>query len=219
VQDNIVASIWVNKGHIDKAIKLFEKAVYLYPAFSEAFYNLGNTQNEKSAVLALNGNFEDAFVTINKAIQNHKKSIKLSPTFPEPYNGIGNALVRRANIFMNFDNYEKALISLNKAVKFYKKALKEYPNFPKARDDLDNLMAKTYNNMGIAFVGKAYVLIKYRDFEGALENLDEAIKFYNKSIDLYPGFTKSILARKSALKRKKSLMYKMNKKLSRALPD
>ncbi|MBW2999290.1 hypothetical protein KY339_01340 [Candidatus Woesearchaeota archaeon] len=216
VHDDIIGSMWFNKGHIDKAIKLFEKAVYLYPAFAEAFYHLGNAQNKKAALLAQNGNLEDAFIVFNQALQNHVKSIELSPTFPEPYRGIGNTLVRKAHIFMKFNDYDKTFTNLNMAIKSYNKALEEYPNFPRVRDDLDNVMAKTYNNMGIAFVGKAHVLMNYGDFKGALKNFNKAIGFYDESLSLNPECSEAHGAKELALKRKKTLMYKMNKKLSRA---
>ncbi len=96
------------RGRIDEAIRIYRKAIYLYPNSQDAYYNLANILREV-------GQLKEAEMSIRKAI-------KIKPDFALAYSNLGNIL--------------RDLGDLKEAKRFTREAIKLNPDLAIAHSNL-----------------------------------------------------------------------------------
>ena len=192
---------------LDLSIISFKRAVLLNPKYSEAFYNLGVTQNKLGKK--------------NDSIESYKKAIAIKPHYPAAQNNLGLALsltgkLDEAIIHLKlavdlnpsfaeaFNNLGLTYIELNdniNAIKSFKKATHINPNFSRPLINLGhlyqeigqfNLSLKSYEklldinpNSGEAqvFIG---ILHRHNgQMKKAVKSFEKALKINPKLINAY----------------------------------
>jgi len=154
-------------GHLNEAIRDYDKAIALNPSFAKAYYNRG---------VALNGTGR-----ADKAIADFDRTITLDPFHVNAYNQRG--LLREKMGFRD------------KAVSDYNKAIDSDPNSPEAYFNLGVLYGRTgVYDSAVKFLSKAISLkpdnADYYSNRGSIYSLsgqnDRAIIDLNKAIELAP---------------------------------
>jgi tetratricopeptide (TPR) repeat protein len=84
-----------HNGRYEKALELFQKAIDLYPEFTEGYNNLGLTHTEM--------NEEE------KATEAFKKAIELDPNLAATYNNLGYAFYRLGSYTEAIEMYQEAI--------------------------------------------------------------------------------------------------------------
>ena len=91
----LIGDLYKNNNNPMEAVNYYERTIYRYPNYSDAYAKLGN--------FLLDSNKFDA------SIKMFRKAIKLRPNFPEAYNNMGNALKRNGDIKAAIEKYKKAI--------------------------------------------------------------------------------------------------------------
>ncbi len=160
------------KGQTDEAIRQYQEAIRLKPAFAEAHNNL-------AAAL-------DARGQTDEAIGHYQEAIRLKPAFAEAHNNLGSALFKQGRTEAAIHQFQEVLRQkpdsaeahyglgkalamtgqTDEAIRQYQEAIRQEPGF-----------AEAHNNLGIAL-----------DEEGQTE---EAIRQYQEAIRQEPGFAEA----------------------------
>ncbi len=107
-------------GEVDRAIKLYQKALQIDPNFALAHYDLAVAYRNMGQV--------------DRAIAEYKKTLKIHPNFPEALSNLGGQYFRKGEI--------------EKAIAQFQKALTLYPNFIQALSNLGAALNKQGNPKG-----------------------------------------------------------------------
>jgi tetratricopeptide (TPR) repeat protein len=161
----------VRKGNIDEGIRHYLQALRIDPHSKNAYNNMGN-----------------AFLFTGKldnAIENYAKAIEADPDFAEAHNNIGLALLRKGKLEEAISHFEKA-IQINPD---YEVAYKNLGRAKALQEKIDkavsNLRAAMEINPDIG--NQLEILGKSKD------ELDAAIRFYQKAVSYQPGYNKEDL--------------------------
>lgn len=100
----ILGNVLADKGEIENAVFMYQKAISTDPKFYKAYYNLANYQMDR-------GQF-------NLAISNYNKAIKLKQDNPYIYYNLACAQIKQGDL-------KKARTNLNKAI-IYKSDVPEF---------------------------------------------------------------------------------------------
>jgi tetratricopeptide (TPR) repeat protein len=145
---------FLQKGEVNEAISLFQKALKINPNYAKAHNNLG-------IALAQTGQMDPA-------IEHFQKAIEINPEFVEAHSNLGLALFHKSQIDDAIDQYQKALkinpnnagVHVNLGNAFLKKgqveeamaqfqeALRLKPNFNTAQNSLTEIQAMVRQRQG-----------------------------------------------------------------------
>jgi Flp pilus assembly protein TadD len=166
---HLLGIIAYQRGYLEIAIDLIDKAIKIKPN-SPAFYNnLGNalqTSGQLEAAiaayeraLALNPDYPEAHNNLGNALQTsgqleaaiaaYERALALNPDYPEAHNNLGNALQTSGQ--------------LEAAIAAYERALALQPNYPEANKNLGDILIK-------------------------LTKFDESIDCYQKALAVNPQY-------------------------------
>ncbi len=200
---NNLGGYFYREGRVKKALEHYQRAVQIYPNYSDALDNLG-------VAFAAERRFDDA-------VENYRKSLQISPNDVDVLDNLGVALAARGQLDDAIENYRKALeISPNnvdaldnlgaaltvkgqfdEALGYYRQALAIAPNFADAQYNLGILLAKQGRiTEAIEHYQKAIELNPNRaGFYNNLGNLlatrgrpAEAIRQFQKALEVEPDF-------------------------------
>jgi protein O-mannosyl-transferase len=158
----------LERGEVDEALRLAQKAAELRPDFAEVQNNLGNALLAKGQLEA--------------AAEHYRKAVELRPNLAVAHHNLGGVAFRRG--------------SLDEALAHFRRAVELRPDFVKARNNLGSLLLeKGRVDEAMAQIEKA-LEIRPDDVD-ALNNLgnillrkerpDEAIAQYRKALSLQPN--------------------------------
>ncbi len=142
-----LGNLLFQRGQINEAITLLQKAVMLRPDSAEAHNNLGNALLEKGQT--------------DEAMSQYQEAIRLEPDFPDPHNNLGIVLGRKGQSDEGIRQYQEALRlepgfsdahdnlgnallekgQIEAAIREYQEAIRLKPNY-----------AKVHNNLGVALL-------------------------------------------------------------------
>jgi Flp pilus assembly protein TadD len=191
------------KGQIDEAIRHFQEAVRLQPAYADAHNNLGVALGETGQ--------------IDEAIRQYQEAIRLQPDNADAHNNLGVALARKGQMDEAISQFQEATRlksddaeahnnlgnallnkgSVDEAISQFQKALRLKPDYAEAHFNLGNALSrkgqmdeairqfqealrlkpdyvKARNNLGIALANKG--------------QMDEAINQFQEALRLKPDY-------------------------------
>jgi protein O-mannosyl-transferase len=198
--------IFKDRNRNEEALKDFNKAIELNPAYASAYNNRGNIYISKNRY--------------DEALKDYNKAIGLKPDYADAYND-------RGNLFMNENKYKEAINDYIKAIELKPDFAFTYNNRglafmsenknDEALKDFDKAIqlktdyAEAYYNRGNLFMNKNMTSNAMRDYQKAIEikpdyaeaynnlgNLsyiekrnEEAINYFTKSISLKPQYAQA----------------------------
>lgn len=154
---------YINRGHAYHAIG---KSVLAISDFNRALMINPN------AVYALNGRGGAYFALgeYQQAIKDYTKALELNPKNYNNYN-------RRGNAYYNLGAYQQAIKDYNMAIQFKLADIKQGSAPPGMGKGMQATFAELYYNRGTAY--------------GSIENYEEALKDYDRVIELDPLFSRA----------------------------
>lgn len=164
--------VFVQKGQVDKAMDLFQKALEINPTEAATYYDLG-------LAFAKKGQVDDA-------IAQYQKALKITPDLANAHADLGLALVQKGQLDDAIAEYRKALeinpdfvnahVNLGSALSKKGQMDEAIAQFQKALEINSNI-AEIHNNLGNAFSKKGQI--------------DEAIEQYQKALEINPNFAEA----------------------------
>ena len=151
------------KDYLEKAEKLYKKAIEIDKINPEPFTNLGNLYNFIS--------------NTDEAIKNHKIAIKTNPKFFFAY-------LNLANVLVGIGNYDEAKIYLNESIKIN-------PNFTQAHRLISRITKYTKDDLHLTQLKTLYDKLDDKNIDNkinlayALGKANEDIKSFDKSFLFY----------------------------------
>jgi len=192
-------------GHLDKAIKCYQKALAINSNFVEAYNNLGVTLNDLGLY--------------NAAVKYYKKALSIKSDYVEAHSNLGNTFQELGKMDAAVKCYEQALLykpdyvqayynlgniftecgQLDAAVKSYEKALSIKPDYVEAHGNLGNTL-KELGQFDKAVKCYEKVLSMQPNYIEAYNNLgimlkecgqlDAAVRNYEKALAIRPDYGK-----------------------------
>ena len=204
---NIMGTIYDEKGEFDKAIKCYVKAIKLKKDFYSAWYNMGRSNANKGE--------------LEEAIRCYKEALKLKPD--------------KHNAWYNMGNAYHQMKDFDKAIECYEEVVKHKTDFWQALNNHgDSLIQKKEFENAIKFIEKAIEIIeKATETEPesqfvwttlgeayhGLRRYDEAMKCYEKALEIEPDFfvpRKNLeLSKKMIEQKKKRFVEKESLKINK----
>jgi len=154
VGDNNLGRALNQKGQVDAAMALFQRALVFNPGYAEAYNNLGITLAEKGqldqaidrfqASLKIYPNFAEAHYDLGRAlflkgqvdaaIDQCQKALEINPYFADAYNNLGVAFLQKGQV-------EEAMAQ-------FQEALKLKPDYSDAQKNLAKAQARALQTPG-----------------------------------------------------------------------
>jgi tetratricopeptide (TPR) repeat protein len=168
IANNNLGNTIIDQGRSAEAVRLFQKAIEIYPDYAEAHYNLGCAFDKQERLAEAIGHFQKAIEIypdyaeannnlgvvflkegrLNEAIKHCQRALEINPDFAKAYYNLGCALDRQGRRAAAIEQYQKAI------------ALK--PDF-----------AEAHNNLGVVFRSQG--------------RLEEAVEHFQEVINIKPG--------------------------------
>jgi tetratricopeptide (TPR) repeat protein len=174
------------KGQVEEAMALYEKAVEINPRFAKAHNNLG---------LAL---FQQG--EIDEAMVHYRKALEINPDFAEARNNFGLALLQEKQPDEAMTQFQQSLeinpgnaeahINLGIALAQEGRSDEAILHFQKAVE-ISPKNARAYNNLGIALFQKGQV-------DEAILNYEKALKINPDDIAAHTNFGRALLQKGEA---------------------
>ena len=169
VAHNNLAVALTGRGHVDKAITHFQKALKIKADYAEARHNLAVTLACRGHVdeaithfrkaLEIKSDFADAHYNlalalagrgqVEEAVARYRKALEIKPNYAEACNNLAVALAGRGQV--------------DSAIAHYQKALEIKPDY-----------AAAHNNLALVLAGRGQV--------------EEAIAHYEKALEIKPDY-------------------------------
>ncbi len=178
---NIWGAILRKQGILQKAVKVFDRAIQLKPDYAEAYNNRGNALKDLGRA--------------QEALDDYSKAIQLRPDYPEAYDNRGNTLRDLGRIQEALKDYDRAIQlkpdyteacynrgNVHRDLGRIQEALKDYDRAIQLKPDY----TEAYNNRGVSL----------KD----LKRIQEALSDYNKAIQLKPDYVEAYYNRGNAFK-------------------
>lgn len=165
----------------DRALEDFDKAIKLYPNYTQAHINRGNVLREKHM--------------FTEALSDYNKAIELEPNFHKTY-------FNRGTLFLKIEKSVEALYDFNKAIDLNPSYTEAYVNrgllfmnekkYDRALADYDKAIDLNPNYTD-AYVNRGNLFSMVNRYEEAISNYTEAINlnpdgatiFYNRGLTQY----------------------------------
>lgn len=166
---NNLGYYYSNKGHFEKAVEYYEKALEIQPIYSIAYSGLGEVALRQGAY--------------EKAVVNFERAIEINPNKAGNYNSLGIAYVQLKEVEKAEENFKKALeiqpflfeSNFNLAVIYIgKNDFKEALNLFEKANKVRGTEAQVLFGIGMANLG--------------LGNEAVAEEYFNKALDADPNF-------------------------------
>jgi tetratricopeptide (TPR) repeat protein len=159
--------VWERLYKIDEAALAFGKATELNPTYIEAWHHKGKVLD--AMAYRLQG--QERIKTFEDAIKAYDKAIEINPKYGDAWKDKGYSLNALATFNKDLNKHNESLEAFDKAIKL--------------------IQANDTRNLALAWEGKALALTNtanaLADMAGSKR--EEAIKSYEKAIELDPEFT------------------------------
>ena len=154
-------------GRTDEAAKAFDKAIELNPKYVEAWHHKAKALD--TMAYRLQG--QERIKTFEDAIKAYGKAIEMNPKYGDAWKDKGYSLNALATFNKDLNKHDESLEAFDKAIKL--------------------IPANDTRNLALAWEGKALALTStaYALADVAGSKREEAIKSYEKAIELDPEFT------------------------------
>jgi tetratricopeptide (TPR) repeat protein len=208
------------KGLIDQAMDLYQKALKIHPDYAEAHDNLGVALLQKGRVDEAIDHLQKAVALrpghlegyddlgsalfqkglVDQAMDQYRRVLKINPNSIGAHNNLGNAFLRKGQVDEAMDQYQKALAidprsaetldNLGNAFTAERQLDRAIDQYQKALE-IDPNLADVHHNLGVA-------LLK----EG---RPDEAIGQYKRAVELDPHYAAAYFHLGNALAQKEEV--------------
>jgi tetratricopeptide (TPR) repeat protein len=154
-------------GRTDEAAKAFDEAIELNPKYVEAWHHKGKALD--TMAYRLQG--QERIKTFEDAIKAYDKAIEMNPNYGDAWKDKGYSLNALATFNKDLNKHDESLEAFDKAIKL--------------------IPANDTRNLALAWEGKALALTNTANAlaDVAGSKREEAIKSYEKAIELDPEFT------------------------------